>query len=82
MDATLVPYINEIGAVFGLMMLSYPFALIVILGIRESNYEVEKQVYVDETAAENTNTIHVLENGAQAAPAFDRQSSGSSEKKV
>ncbi|SPO45863.1 related to UNC93-like protein 2 [Moesziomyces antarcticus] len=82
MDATLVPYINEIGAVFGLMLFSFPFALIVILGIRESNYEVEKQVYVDETAAENTNAIHVLENGASAAPAFDRQSSGSSEKKV
>ncbi len=81
MDATLVPYINEIGAVFGLMLLSYPFALVVIMGIRESNYEVEKQVYVDEVAAENSNTINVLESGAQP-PAFDRQSSGSSEKKI
>ncbi|GAC98514.1 hypothetical protein PHSY_006108 [Pseudozyma hubeiensis SY62] len=82
MDATLVPYINEIGAVFGLMLFSFPFAGLVIWGIRDSNYEVENQVYVDETAAEENNTIAVLESGNQAAPQFDRQSSGSSEKKI
>lgn len=82
MDATEVPYINEIGAVFGLMLFSFPFAGMVIWNIRDSNYEVEKVVYVDEAAAENNNTIAVLENGNQNAPAFDRQSSGSSEKKI
>lgn len=83
MDATAVPYINEIAAVFGLMLFSYPFAGMVIMGIRDSNYEVEKQVYVDEAAAENTNTIAVLEDGHQGTtPPFDRQSSGSSEKKI
>ena len=82
MDATLVPYINEIGAVFGLMLFSYPFAAMVIWGIRDSNYEVEEQVYVDEVAAETKNTINVLESGHPTAPAFDRQSSGSSEKKI
>lgn len=82
MDATLVPYINEIGAVFGLMLFSYPFAAMVIWSIRDSNYEVEEQVYVDEAAAENKDVINVLEHAPQNTPAFDRQSSGSSEKKI
>ncbi|KAJ1019908.1 hypothetical protein NDA16_004189 [Ustilago loliicola] len=83
LDATEVPYMSEIGSVFGLMLLSYPFAAMVIWGIRDTNYEVEKQVYVDEAAAENSNIINVLESGHQTnAPAFDRQSSGSSEKKM
>ena len=82
MDATATPYINELGATFGLLLISFPFALIVVLGIRDSNYEVEEQVYVDEVAAENNDVINVLESGAHTAPAFDRQSSGSSEKKA
>lgn len=81
MDATEVPFINEIGAVFGLMLFSFPLAGMVIWGVRDSNYEVEKQVYVDEVVAETNNTIAVLEGGHQET-AFDRQSSGSSEKKI
>lgn len=79
MDATLVSYINEIGAVFGLMLFSFPFAAMVIWGIRDSNYEVEQQVYIDEAAAEATNTVAVLEGGQHA---FERQDSPSSEKKI
>ena len=48
MDATATPYLNEHLASWILMLVSYPLAFLVIRTIKETNYEDEGVVYVDD----------------------------------
>jgi MFS family permease len=48
MDAVGTPYLNEHLASWIMMLFSFPLAGIVISTIKETNYDVEKMVYVDE----------------------------------
>ena len=48
MDATATPYLNEHLASWILMLVSYPLAFLVIRTIKETNYEDEVVVYVDD----------------------------------
>lgn len=49
MDATSTPYLNEHLATWCTMLVSFPFAFLVIRTVKETNYEAEKVVYVDTT---------------------------------
>lgn len=48
MDAVLTPLLNEHLASWIMMLFSFPLAFLVIRTIKETNYEDEKVVYVDD----------------------------------
>ena len=48
MDAVLTPLLNEHLASWIMMLVSFPLAFLVIRTIKETNYEDEGVVYVDE----------------------------------
>ncbi|KAH9162170.1 MFS general substrate transporter [Lactarius sanguifluus] len=53
MDATSTPFLNELLASWCLMLVSFPFAGIVIWGIKDTSYTEEKTVYVSDVAAQS-----------------------------
>ena len=52
MDAVLTPLLNEHLASWCMMLFSFPLAFLVIRTVKETNYEDEKVVYVDEVQKE------------------------------
>jgi len=48
MDAVATPYLNEHLASWIMMIVSFPCAFLVIRTIKETNYEDEKMIYVDD----------------------------------
>ena len=48
MDAVATPYLNEHLASWLMMLASFPFAWAVIRTVKETNYEDEQVVYVDD----------------------------------
>jgi len=48
MDAVATPYLNELLASWIVMLVSFPCAFLVIRTIKETNYEDEKMIYVDD----------------------------------
>ena len=52
MDAVLTPLLNEHLASWLMMLASFPFAWAVIRTVKESNYEDEKVVYVEDLKKE------------------------------
>jgi len=52
MDAVLTPYLNELLASWIMMLFSFPLAFLVIRTIKETNYDDEKVVYVDDVKNE------------------------------
>ena len=48
MDAVLTPLLNEHLASWCMMLFSFPLAFLVLRTIKETNYEDEKVVYVDD----------------------------------
>ncbi|EIN11170.1 hypothetical protein PUNSTDRAFT_98209 [Punctularia strigosozonata HHB-11173 SS5] len=48
MDAVATPYLNELLASWIMMLVSFPLAFLVIRTIKETNYEDEQVVYVDD----------------------------------
>ena len=52
MDAVATPFLNEHLASWLMMLASFPFAAAVVHTIKETNYEDEKVVYVDDVARE------------------------------
>ncbi|EIN11162.1 hypothetical protein PUNSTDRAFT_50256 [Punctularia strigosozonata HHB-11173 SS5] len=51
MDAVATPYLNELLASWLMMLVSFPLAFLVIRTIKETNYEDEEVVYVDDLKA-------------------------------
>ena len=58
MDAVLTPLLNEHLASWCMMLFSFPLAFLVIRTIKETNYEDEKVVYVEDVQK------HAMEEGA------------------
>lgn len=52
MDAVLTPLLNEHLASWLMLLVSFPLAFLVIRTVKETNYEDEKVVYVDEVQKE------------------------------
>ena len=52
MDAVKTPYLNEHLASWIMMLVSFPLAWLVIRTIKETNYDDEKMVYVDDIKRE------------------------------
>lgn len=52
MDATATPYLNELLASWCLLLASFPLIFLVVRTIKETNYEDEKTVYVDDLKRE------------------------------
>jgi hypothetical protein len=48
MDAVLTPLLNEHLASWTMMLFSFPLAFLVLRTVKETNYEDEKVVYVDD----------------------------------
>lgn len=48
MDAALTPLLNEHLASWSLLLISFPFAFLVLRVVKETNYEDEKVVYAKE----------------------------------
>jgi len=53
MDAVATPFLNELLASWILMLASFPLAFIVIRSVKETNYDDEKMVYVDDIKADH-----------------------------
>jgi hypothetical protein len=64
MDAVLTPLLNEHLASWCMMLVSFPLAFLVIRTIKETNYEDEGVVYVDETQKQEVLAGHDIEIGA------------------
>ncbi|KAI0765463.1 MFS general substrate transporter [Fomes fomentarius] len=64
MDAVLTPYLNEHLASWIMLLFSFPLAWLVLRKVKETNYEDEKMVYVDDVKRE-----HAEEGQAPAVPA-------------
>ncbi|KAI0826330.1 MFS general substrate transporter [Irpex lacteus] len=77
MDAVLTPLLNEHLASWIMMLVSFPLAFLVIRTIKETNYEEEEVVYVDEAQKQEVLAGHELDIHPQHA---DRASSASLEK--
>ena len=52
MDAVKTPYLNEHLASWIMILISLPLAWIVVRTVKETNYEDEKMVYVDDVKRE------------------------------
>ena len=63
MDAVATPFLNEHLASWLMMLASFPFAYAVVRTVKETNYEDEKVVYVDDLKHDQA------ESGAAAAGA-------------
>lgn len=50
MDAVATPYLNEHLATWSMILISFPLAFLVIRTVKETNYEHEHMVYVDDAA--------------------------------
>ncbi|KAI0341296.1 MFS general substrate transporter [Trametopsis cervina] len=61
MDAVLTPLLNEHLASWCLMLVSFPLAFLVLRTIKETNYEDEQMVYVDEAQKEEVLAGHAVE---------------------
>ena len=48
MDAVMTPYLNELLASWIMLLVSFPLAYLVLRTIKETNYEDEHMVYVDD----------------------------------
>ncbi|KAF8517386.1 MFS general substrate transporter [Hysterangium stoloniferum] len=57
MDAVMTPYLNEHLASWIPMLVSFPFAFLVIRSIKETNYDDEKMVYINDLKNENQNEV-------------------------
>lgn len=62
MDATSRPFLNELLASWGLMLVSFPLAAIVIWGIKDTSYTEEKTVYVSDVATTQSGAAESTEN--------------------
>ncbi|KAI0088923.1 major facilitator superfamily domain-containing protein [Irpex rosettiformis] len=84
MDAVLTPLLNEHLASWIMMLVSFPLAFLVIRTIKETNYEEEEMVYVDETLKKEVLAGHDVELAAQAEldkeKALEERRSGAGEK--
>lgn len=61
MDAVLTPLLNEHLASWCMMLVSFPLAFVVIRSIKETNYEDEEVVYVDEAQKAEVLAGHKVE---------------------
>ncbi|KAI0695041.1 MFS general substrate transporter [Cytidiella melzeri] len=61
MDAVLTPLLNEHLASWIMMLVSFPLAFLVIRSIKETNYEDEQMVYVDEVLKREVLAGHDVE---------------------
>ncbi|KAI0088921.1 MFS general substrate transporter [Irpex rosettiformis] len=61
MDAVLTPLLNEHLASWIMMLVSFPLAFLVIRTIKETNYEDEQVVYVDEVQRQEVLAGHQLD---------------------
>ncbi|CAL1708425.1 unnamed protein product [Somion occarium] len=68
MDAVATPYLNEHLASWILMLVSYPLAFLVIRTVKETNYDDEETVYVDDIKRAEAEKGH-------APPAAEEKSS-------
>ncbi|KAF8527248.1 MFS general substrate transporter [Gautieria morchelliformis] len=50
-DAVKIPFLNELLAGWSIMMVSFPLAFLVIRSIKETNYDDEDRVFVDDLGA-------------------------------
>lgn len=66
MDAVLTPLLNEHLASWIMMLVSFPLAFLVIRTIKETNYDEEEVVYVDENLKREVLAGHDVELAAQA----------------
>lgn len=64
MDAVLTPLLNEHLASWIMMLVSFPLAFLVIRTIKETTYEEEKVVYVDDAQKEEILRGEVIEVSA------------------
>ncbi|KAH8089924.1 MFS general substrate transporter [Cristinia sonorae] len=73
MDATATPYLNEHLGSWCMMLVSFPLAFLVIRTIKESNYEEEHVVFVDDTKPTNTDdtSSHVEKSGTRTRTLSD-----------
>lgn len=62
MDATSRPFLNELLASWGLMLVSFPLAAIVIWGIKDTSYTEEKTVFVSDVATTQSGAAESTEN--------------------
>ncbi|KAI0360291.1 MFS general substrate transporter [Trametes cingulata] len=74
MDAVATPFLNEHLASWVLMLVSFPLAWLVLRTVKETNYEDEKVVYVDDVKR-----AHAEEGLGAAGPATDSLEKGSLE---
>ncbi len=58
MDAVFTPFLNEHLASWLMMLFSFPLAWLVIRTVKESNYEDEDVVYVDDVKREEAELGH------------------------
>ncbi|KZT07911.1 MFS general substrate transporter [Laetiporus sulphureus 93-53] len=63
MDAVSTPFLNELLASWIMMLASFPLAFLVLRTVKETNYDDEQMVYVDDVQN------RVMEEGAQDAEA-------------
>ena len=61
MDAVATPFLNEHLASWTMMLFSFPLAFLVLRTVKETNYEDEKVVYVDDVKR------HEMEEGTGSA---------------
>jgi len=64
MDAVGTPFLNEHLASWILMLVSFPLAFLVIRSIKETNYDDEKMVYVDDLNMNELEKSRVSEAGS------------------
>ncbi len=68
MDAVATPFLNEHLASWIMILISLPLAFIVVRTVKETNYEDEKTVYVDDVKRE------AAEHGAPESSSIEKQS--------
>ena len=77
MDAVMTPLLNEHLASWIMMLVSFPLAFLVIRTIKETNYEDEQVVYVDEVQKQEVlagHHIDIVEVDGTSSPALEKES--------
>ncbi|OCH83583.1 hypothetical protein OBBRIDRAFT_552680 [Obba rivulosa] len=72
MDAVNTPFLNEHLASWIMMLVSFPFAFLVVHTIRETNYDSEEVVYVDDLKKSEMERGRGVEFGH--APSIEKES--------
>jgi len=67
MDAVMTPLLNEHLASWILMLASFPLAFLVIRSVKETNYEDEAMVYVDEAQKKEVLAGHEIADADESA---------------